>query len=209
MQKFGELQRLQKIKPDIGVVLSKNSKFLINKTLINDDSDLKLLNHLKKVIPQLCQYSKLTLPRNSIVLRKSVFEIDYGTWPFGLKVSKQSPNNLIYLTKGKVKFEFGEVVHILNLVDDQIHKGPLLMVGWLEAVTEREKKFEDVDTILDSLSVKQLSRRVSSFKYSRSSMSLAMESSTLSSFTILCEILSDLEASGKNATLYESENDSF
>ncbi|MBW0476126.1 hypothetical protein O181_015841 [Austropuccinia psidii MF-1] len=159
MQKFGQLQRLQQIEPDIGVVLSKKSKSSINKMLLDDYSYLNLFNHLKKVIPQLRQYSELPHPRNSIVLRKSVFELNYVTWRFGLKVSKRSPNNLIYLTKGKGKVEFGEVVHILDLGDDQIQKGPLLMVGWLEAVTEREETFEGVDTFLDSWSVKQLSSR--------------------------------------------------
>ncbi|MBW0471980.1 hypothetical protein O181_011695 [Austropuccinia psidii MF-1] len=136
MQKFGLLQRHKKIEPDIGVILSKKSKSSINKTLIDDDSYLKLFNHLKKVIPQLRQYYELPHLHNSIVLRKAVFEINYVTWWFGLKVSKHSPNNITYLRKGKGKVEFGEVVHILDLGDDQIHKGPLLMVGWLEAVTE-------------------------------------------------------------------------
>ncbi|MBW0536002.1 hypothetical protein O181_075717, partial [Austropuccinia psidii MF-1] len=156
MKKFGQFQRLQQVEPVLEVPLNESRSLSLNQKILDNVSYLQLLKHLQKSHPQLRHYADLPHPSHSMVLQNLVCEPPYIPWRFGLKVSKRSPNNIIYLDNGKGEVEFARVAHILVLPNENILKGPLLMVDWLESVQEREVGFEDVDSFLASWNVKHL-----------------------------------------------------
>ncbi|MBW0478205.1 hypothetical protein O181_017920 [Austropuccinia psidii MF-1] len=136
MEEFGQFQRLQQVEPVIEVPLNESPSLILNQKILNNLSYLQLLKHLQKSHHQLRHYADLPHPSNSIVLQNLVCEPPYIPWRFGLKVSKQSPNNIIYIDNGKGEVGFARVAHILVLANKNIQKGPLLMVDWVELVQE-------------------------------------------------------------------------
>ncbi|MBW0574643.1 hypothetical protein O181_114358, partial [Austropuccinia psidii MF-1] len=81
---------------------------------------------MQKEQPDLRHYGEIPHPLNARVLRNYVVELTHVSWRYGMKVLKNSPNNLVYIKKGDSDIEFGKVCHILDLGDSGLHNGPLL-----------------------------------------------------------------------------------
>ncbi|MBW0574563.1 hypothetical protein O181_114278 [Austropuccinia psidii MF-1] len=157
MKKFGQLQKLQHIKPKIPAFWSRSSiASLKNRKELDKASYPQLLHHLQEENPELRHYDDLPHPQDSRVLQNYVVEHLYFLWRFGLKISKNSPNNLVYVKKGYSNIEFGKIAHIIGLRDDKVHEGPLIMVQWLESVKEQEEGFEEVELFLVEWNIKHL-----------------------------------------------------
>ncbi|MBW0546457.1 hypothetical protein O181_086172 [Austropuccinia psidii MF-1] len=157
MKKFGQLQRLHKVDPQLHLAPSKKYIFSCSKRKILDDvSYIQLLKHLKATQPQLRDYRKLPHPQGSAVLRCFATEHTYLSWRFGMKLSRRSPNNIIYVRKGESDIQFAKIIHILELGDHDIHNGPILMVHLMESVKNREVGFEGVDSFLAQWKLKHL-----------------------------------------------------
>ncbi|MBW0480366.1 hypothetical protein O181_020081 [Austropuccinia psidii MF-1] len=155
MKKFGQLQKLQHIKPKISAVWSCSSiASLKNRKKLDKASYLQLLHHLQEKNPELRHYNDLPHPQNSRVLQNYIAEDLYVLWCFGLKISKHSPNNLVYVKKSDSNIKFGKIEHIIGLRDDKNHEGPLIMVQWLESIKEREEGFEEVEWNIKHLRLK-------------------------------------------------------
>ncbi|MBW0485088.1 hypothetical protein O181_024803 [Austropuccinia psidii MF-1] len=121
MKKFGQLQRLQHSKPEAEVSPSNEEAPSTTKKKILDDASYdQFLKHLQKRQRKLCHYCDLPHPINSSVLKNLVIEHVYASWKFGMIVSKYMPNDLIYLRNTEGKFEFGRILHILDLANDSI-----------------------------------------------------------------------------------------
>ncbi|MBW0507995.1 hypothetical protein O181_047710, partial [Austropuccinia psidii MF-1] len=134
MKNFGQLQRLHKVDPQLHLAPSKKYIFSCRKQKILDDvSYIQLLKHLKATQPQLHDYRKLPHPQGSAILRCFATEHTYLAWRFGMKLSRRSPNNMIYVRKGESDNQFAKIIHILELGDNYIHNGPILMytVGFI------------------------------------------------------------------------------
>ncbi|MBW0481248.1 hypothetical protein O181_020963 [Austropuccinia psidii MF-1] len=157
MKKFGQLQRLQKLDPQLHLTPSSKSRSSCRKQKILDDvSYIQILNHLQRSQPILRDYHKLPHPCGSVVLRCFATENLCLSWRFGLKIARQPPNNIIYIRKGESDIKFAKIMHILELGDNKIHKGPILMVHWLDDVKNEEVGFEGVASFLDQWQLKNL-----------------------------------------------------
>ncbi|MBW0515790.1 hypothetical protein O181_055505, partial [Austropuccinia psidii MF-1] len=157
MKIFGQLQKLQHIKPKIPVFWSRSSiASLKNRKELDKDSYLQLLRHLQEKNPELRHYDDLPHPQNSRALQNYVVERLYVLWRFGLKISKHSPNNLVYVKKCDSNIDFGKIAHIIGLRDDKVHEGPLIMVQWLESVKEQDEGSEEVELFLVEWNIKHL-----------------------------------------------------
>ncbi|MBW0499085.1 hypothetical protein O181_038800 [Austropuccinia psidii MF-1] len=59
-----------------------------------------------------------------------------------------APKNLIYIKNSLEKIEFAKIVHILDLANDKIHKGLILLVSWFEEAKEHEEGFNELEAFL-------------------------------------------------------------
>ncbi|MBW0508332.1 hypothetical protein O181_048047, partial [Austropuccinia psidii MF-1] len=97
MKKFVQLQRLQHLNPEAEVSLpNEKAPSTIKKKILDDASYDQLLKHLQKQQPKLWHYCDLPHPINSIVLKNLLIEHVYASWLFGMIVSKNMPNDVIY-----------------------------------------------------------------------------------------------------------------
>ncbi|MBW0519614.1 hypothetical protein O181_059329 [Austropuccinia psidii MF-1] len=96
MKRFGQLQRLEQQGPDTDFIPSnKSPSSNLNRKELDQASYSKLLNHLQKEQPDLRHYGEIPHPPNARVLRNYVVELTHLSWNYGMKVSKDSPNNLV------------------------------------------------------------------------------------------------------------------
>ncbi|MBW0516432.1 hypothetical protein O181_056147 [Austropuccinia psidii MF-1] len=92
MKKFGQLQRLQKLDPQLHLTPSRKSRSSCRKQKILDDvSYIQILNQLQRSQPMLCDYQKLLHPCGSVVLRCFATEHLCLSWHFGLKFLDNPP----------------------------------------------------------------------------------------------------------------------
>ncbi|MBW0478540.1 hypothetical protein O181_018255 [Austropuccinia psidii MF-1] len=117
---------------------------------------MKLFKFIQKRKINLHDYHKLPYPNEGLVLRNYALEIKDLDWRLGLKVSKNAPNNLIYIKPVLGEMRFGTVAHILDLGCDEIHEGPVLLIRWLDNIKDYEMGFERLDFFLDSFNIKHL-----------------------------------------------------
>ncbi|MBW0479334.1 hypothetical protein O181_019049 [Austropuccinia psidii MF-1] len=137
MKKFGQLQRLQHLNPEAEVSPpNEEAPSTMKKKILDDSSYDQLLKHLQKRQPKLRHYCDLPHPINSSILKNSVIEHVYASWRFGMIVSKNMPNDVIYVSNTEGEFKFGRILHILDLGNNNIQKDLLLLIKWFEAVKE-------------------------------------------------------------------------
>ncbi|MBW0541940.1 hypothetical protein O181_081655, partial [Austropuccinia psidii MF-1] len=149
MKKFGQLQKLQQVEPELQKEFTnKCESSSTRKKALDDSSYLELLRHLQKEQPQLRDYRDLPHPPHSQVLTNFAIEHLHLSWRFGMKLSRHSPNNLIFVKKGKSDIQFAQIAHILDLVNNDVHKGPILMVCLFDPVQDYEVGFEGLDDFL-------------------------------------------------------------
>ncbi|MBW0562620.1 hypothetical protein O181_102335 [Austropuccinia psidii MF-1] len=155
MMKFGKMQRLQHASEmyEEMIVTKKRSSKSKRKEL-DKKTYTELLRYLQDTIPTLQDYCHL--PYDGPVLQNYVTEYNDLTCEFGLKLSKTSPNNLIYINRSHQEIQFGYVTHILDLEREDLHKGPIILIHWLDSVNERDEGFERLDNYLISWKIKHL-----------------------------------------------------
>ncbi|MBW0471068.1 hypothetical protein O181_010783 [Austropuccinia psidii MF-1] len=135
MKKFGQLQRLQQVNPQLNLIqLMKTKSPIVNSKALDDKSYLNILQHLQKEQPHLRYYRKIPHP------------------------PQRRPNNLIYSKKGEKGIQFGYISHILDLGNEDIHEGPIVMVHWLRSVKKCKEGFEGVEEFLDQWGVQHLKK---------------------------------------------------
>ncbi|MBW0478412.1 hypothetical protein O181_018127 [Austropuccinia psidii MF-1] len=158
MKKFGGIQRLQMASNTYKAMISKeeNRSKTSNRKELDEKTYTELLKHLQKKVSTLQDYRNL--PYEGPVLQNYITEHNDLTWRFGLKVSKSSPNDLIYIKKSINEIQFGNVAHILDLEKEALHQGPILLVHWLDDVKTRDDGFERLDEILRDWKIKHLKR---------------------------------------------------
>ncbi|MBW0488646.1 hypothetical protein O181_028361 [Austropuccinia psidii MF-1] len=157
MKKFGQMQRFQQFKAEVEWALpNKDHSSSSNRKALDEPLYIQLLKHLQKELPQLRNYCDLPHPLSSMVLRNSIIEKATISWKFQSNISKFPPNNLIYITNSLGKIEFAKIVHILDLANDKIHKGLIILVSWFEEVKEREEGFNELEAFLEAWKVMHL-----------------------------------------------------
>ncbi|MBW0530365.1 hypothetical protein O181_070080 [Austropuccinia psidii MF-1] len=72
MKKFGQFQRLQQVKPVLGVPLNESPSLSLNQKILDNVSYLQLLKHLQNSHPQLRHYADLPHPSHSMFLQNLV-----------------------------------------------------------------------------------------------------------------------------------------
>ncbi|MBW0491616.1 hypothetical protein O181_031331 [Austropuccinia psidii MF-1] len=152
MKQFGEMQRLHQVASKYEKKVTKKKTSNFNKKELDNETYMKLFKFIKKRKINLHDYHKLPYPNEGLVFQNYAFEIKVLDWRLGLKVSKKSPNNLIYIQQVFGEMRFGMVAHILDLGCDEIH----LLIRWLDNIKDYEMEFERLDLSLDSFNIKHL-----------------------------------------------------
>ncbi|MBW0464042.1 hypothetical protein O181_003757 [Austropuccinia psidii MF-1] len=156
MKKFGGMQRLQTASKKYKAMISKEENRIKTSNFkeLDEKKYMELLKHLQKKVSTLQDYRNL--PYEGPVLQNYITEHNDLTWCFGLKVSKSSPDNLICIERYISKIQFGNVAHILDLESETLHKGPILLVPWLDYVKTCDDGFERLDKILRDWKIRHL-----------------------------------------------------
>ncbi|MBW0489835.1 hypothetical protein O181_029550 [Austropuccinia psidii MF-1] len=147
MSKFCQRKRLEFFKDQ----KTDNEEKSLHKNLeFNDKTYFALLKYLKQSHPDLCDYSMLPHPDNSLVLRKFSRNLKSINWPTGLKLSMEAPNNFVKLKSG-LNEQFGIIRCILDLSDPKMNSGPFIVLEEYELVNNREQDFKQVEMLLHGL----------------------------------------------------------
>ncbi|MBW0556832.1 hypothetical protein O181_096547 [Austropuccinia psidii MF-1] len=139
----------------------KTKSAIVNSKALDDNSYSNPLQHLQKEQPHLHEYREIPHLPQSVVVRNYANEHLYLSWLFGMILSRQPPNNLIYSKKGEKAIPFGSISHILDLGNKEIQEGPIVMVHWLHFVKKRKEGFEGVEYFLDQWGVQHLKKTYS------------------------------------------------
>ncbi|MBW0509438.1 hypothetical protein O181_049153 [Austropuccinia psidii MF-1] len=147
MLKFCQRQRLEVLNEDKN---DPESTPLRKKVELNDDTYYALLEYLQQSHPNLRDHRMLPHPSSSLVLRRFAQNLKSISWVKGSKLSTEPPNDCIKFKKGKQE-KFGKAIYILDLCEEEIHSGPLIILEEYEVVRNRDQFFEHVDTFLNGL----------------------------------------------------------
>ncbi|MBW0463811.1 hypothetical protein O181_003526 [Austropuccinia psidii MF-1] len=152
VKKCRQLQKLE-VKPS---EQRKENKAASKRTFeLKNEIYESLFIHLKSTKPQLRDYRDLPHPQNALVLQNFTRQLKSVSWKLGLKISTSCPNNVISFRNENATY-FGEVIHIIDLANDQLHKGPLLVVKLLTKPELRESDFEPIEELLQRLDISQV-----------------------------------------------------
>ncbi|MBW0513321.1 hypothetical protein O181_053036 [Austropuccinia psidii MF-1] len=151
MKKFCKLQKLA-VKPSEQP--KENKAASKRKFELTNEIYESLLIKLKYTQPQLRDYQDLSHPKNTLVLQNFTRQLKLVSWKLGLKISTSFPNNVISFPNENVT-NFGELIHIIELANDQLQKPPLLVVKLLTNPELRESDFESIKDLIPRLDISQ------------------------------------------------------
>ncbi|MBW0525961.1 hypothetical protein O181_065676 [Austropuccinia psidii MF-1] len=100
---------------------------LHKKVELNDDTYYTLLEYLQQSHPNLRDHRILPHPASSLVLQSFAQNFRSISWVKGSKLSTEPPNDCIKFKNGKQE-KFGKAIYILDLCEEEIHSGPLIVL---------------------------------------------------------------------------------
>ncbi|MBW0484216.1 hypothetical protein O181_023931 [Austropuccinia psidii MF-1] len=111
---------------------------LCKKVKLNDDTYYALLEYLQQNHPNLHDHRMLPHPSSSLVLWAFAQNFKSISWVKGSKLSTEPPNDCIKFKNGK-KQKFGKSIYILDLCEEEIYSGPLIVLEEYEVVRNQDQ----------------------------------------------------------------------